>query len=120
MTETIRDYVKRRVWWCIAVAVGGWFLVPLGAALAGNLPDGLARAALPIVGFVMFGGAILALQMIVRCPKCRARLGRTIAMPVAFAWGSGPKVNFCPFCGVKLDEPIPHPETEAHSLNPIK
>ena len=119
MNQTMRDYIKRRVWWCAALAVGGWLMFPLGAAIAQSLPDAV-RAAVPIVGFVIFGGAILALQRFVRCPKCKARLGQTIAMPVAFSWGSGPKVNFCPFCGVKLDEPIPHPETEAHSLNPIK
>ena len=95
-------------------------MFPLGAAIAQRLPDGAARAAMPIVGFVMFGGAILALQRIVKCPKCKARLGQTIAMPVAFGWGSGPRVNFCPFCGVKLDEPIPHSESSTQSLNPIK
>ena len=120
MNDTIRDYIRRRVWWCAAFAVGGWLMFPLGAAIAQRLPDGAARAAMPIVGFVMFGGAILALQRIVKCPKCKARLGQTIAMPVAFGWGSGPRVNFCPFCGVKLDEPIPHPESPTQSLNPIK
>ena len=120
MNDTIRDYIRRRVWWCAAFAVGGWLMFPLGAAIAQRLPDGAARAAMPIVGFVMFGGAILALQRIVKSPKCKARLGQTIAMPVAFGWGSGPRVNFCPFCGVKLDEPIPHSESSTQSLNPIK
>jgi hypothetical protein len=42
-------------------------------------------------------------------------------MPLAFSWGSGPKVNFCPFCGVNLDEPRPggHADPIA-SQNPIK
>jgi hypothetical protein len=96
-------------------------MFPLGGAIAKDLPDGLGKVAIPMVGFVMFGGAILALQWIVRCPKCKARLGRTIAMPVAFGWGSGPKVNFCPYCGVSLDEARPHALSDAtQSLNPIK
>jgi hypothetical protein len=57
------------------------------------------RAAVPIVGVVIFGGAILALQRFVRCPKCKARLGQTIAMPVAFSWGSGPRSTSAPFAG---------------------
>ena len=120
MNQTMRDYIRRRVWWCVAFAVGGWLMFPLGAAFERRLPDGVARAAVWIVGFVMFGGAILALQRFVRCPKCKARLGQTIAMPVAFSWGSGPKVNFCPFCGVNLDEPLPRPQSPPQSLNPIQ
>lgn len=53
----------------------------------------------------MFGGAMFAMQRIVKCPKCKANLGRTIAMPLSLSWGSGPKINFCPYCAVSLDEP---------------
>jgi len=120
MNATIRQYIKRRIYWCAAVAFGGWLMFPLGGVIAKQLPDGLPKIALPAVGFVMFVGAILALQLLVRCPKCKARLGQTIAMPVAFSWGSGPKVNFCPFCGVNLDEPLPHSAAVVQSLNPIK
>jgi len=120
MDATIRQYIKRRVWWCAACGLGGWLMFPLGGAIAKDLPKGLAQIALPIVGFVMFGGAILALQWIVKCPKCLARLGRTVAMPLAFSWGSGPKINFCPYCGVNLDEPLPHAPSPVQSLNPIK
>jgi hypothetical protein len=95
-------------------------MFPLGAAIAQSLPAGVVRAAVPIVGFVFFGGAILALQRFVKCPNCKARLGQTIAMPVALSWGSGPRVNFCPFCGVNLDEPLPRPQSPPQSLNPIQ
>ena len=119
MKQTIRHYIKRRVWWCAAAAIGGWLLFALGGAVARDLPDGIPRAAIPIAGFLLFGGAILAMRRIVRCPKCKARLGQTIAMPVAFSWGSGPKVGFCPHCGVNLDEPLPHAGPVAQSQNPI-
>jgi len=121
MSGSIRQYIKRRVWWCAAVALGGWLMIPLGGVIVKNLPDGPVRIALPVVGFVMFGGAILALQWAVKCPKCMAKLGRTVAMPIAFSWGSGPKINYCPYCGVNLDEPLPDAHTTpAQSLNPIK
>ena len=126
MTGTIRDYIKRRVWWCAALGFGGWLMFALGTAIARNMPDVVPPAAAPAVGFVMFGGAILALQRIVRCPRCKAKLGQTVAMPIACSWGSGPKVNFCPFCGVNLDEPLPgvpsaqEPARSYNPLNPIK
>ena len=108
--------------WIFFILLFGIIIVPgmdMLFVLANALTGG-RQAGLSATGGVMFGGAILALQMIVRCPKCKARLGRTIAMPVAFGWRSGPRVNFCPFCGVKLDEPIPHPESATQSLNPIR
>ena len=95
-------------------------MFPLGAAIAKSLPDGLPRAAVPLVGFALFGGAILALQTVVKCPKCKARLGQTIAMPLALSIRSGPKVNFCPFCGVSLDEPVPQAQSPLESQNPIR
>ncbi len=121
MNDTIRNYIKRRVWWCLSFGVAGWLLVPLGRALGNKLPDGIPRGAPEFAGVLLFVGAMLVMQRIVKCPKCNAQLGRTIAMPVAFGWGSGPKVNFCPYCGVSLDEPRPHAQTDpVQSLNPIK
>lgn len=119
MSQTIRHYVKRRVWWCAAAAIGGWLLLALGGAAGNSLPDVIPKAVMPIAGFLLFGGAIVAMQRIVKCPKCKARLGQTIAMPVAFSWGSGPKVGFCPYCGVSLDVPLPRAEPVAQSQNPI-
>jgi len=71
------------------------------------------------VGAILFAGAILAMQWTLKCPKCKARVGQTIAMPLAFSWGAGPKINFCPYCGVSLDEPVPGTEPSAQSQSPI-
>jgi hypothetical protein len=123
MNKTIRDYIKRRVWWCAGVAACGWLMFPLGAVIARSLPHGAPEAIIPIAGMILFGGAILALQRIVRCPTCKARLGQTIAMPLAFSWGSGPKINFCPYCGVSLEQELPlqpYRKAPTQSLDPIK
>jgi len=117
---SIRLYLKRRVWWCAGIAFAGWLMFPLAAAIAKKLPEGAPQAALPFVGLALFFGAILALQRLVKCPNCKARLGQTIAMPLALSWGSGPKVNFCPFCGVNLDEPVPQTQGPLESQSPIK
>jgi hypothetical protein len=120
MNQTIRDYLKGRIRWCLACAVGGWLLIALGGGLAAHLPAGIPRPAIPLLGFAVFFGAILAMQRSIRCPKCEARLGQTIAMPLAFNFGSGPRVNFCPFCGVNLDEPRPGNHEAGAAQNPIK
>ena len=122
MAKTIRSYIKTRVRVCFAIGVAGWLLIPLGEAIARNLPEGMPTAAFPFVGLVVFGGAMFAMQRIVKCPKCKANLGRTIAMPLALSWGSGPKINFCPYCAVSLDQPL-HPQQAQKppaSQNPIQ
>ena len=119
MSESIRAHIKRRVWWCMAVGIGGWLMIPLAAALGKSLPDAIPQGVFPVLGMLCFGGAMLALHRWVRCPKCKARLGQTIAMPLAFSWGSGPKVCFCPYCGVSLDSQLPHAAAVAPSQNPI-
>ena len=101
------------------MAIAGWLTIAVGGSFAKDLPPSIPPFALPLVGFVMFGGSILALQRIAKCPKCRANLSQTIAMPLALSWGSGPRISFCPYCGVSLDEPRPVPQTPAPSQNPI-
>jgi hypothetical protein len=96
MNETIRTYIKARVRWRLAIGVGGWVVV------ATSVGTRLDNPLVSILGFLTFGGAILALQWI-KCPKCAVRLGQ-IAMTMAVP-GLKPQPNFCPYCGVSLDEP---------------
>lgn len=102
--QTIRDYVKRRVRWFFAVGALGWLTLPLSGVVAHEQPGTKVGVALPLLGMLVFLGAIIAFNWAIRCPRCRANLGRTIAVPLGLSWGSGPKVNFCPYCGVSLDE----------------
>jgi hypothetical protein len=101
---TIRDYIKRRVRWAMGIGIGSWLVLavvgPLGSKAYPSLQHLLPVFA--IVGVIGFGGAIISIAS-VRCPKCRASLGQTVAMPTALRVG-GRQVNFCPFCGVTLDE----------------
>ena len=119
MNQTIRDSIKRRVWWCLGVGITGWILIPLGGAVARTLPDSIPAGAISSAGIAVFAVAMLVMQRIVKCPKCKAKLGRTIAMPLAFNWGSGPRISFCPYCGVNLDEPLPHAQRPSQSFNPL-
>ena len=98
---TIRDYIKRRVRWGFGIALASWLFV----ALASNMDFGKPTPGyLPFIGLFGFIGAIV-LFLFIRCPKCHARLGQTIAVPAAFRL-SGPQVKYCPYCGVGLDEPM--------------
>lgn len=99
---TIRDYIKRRVRWGFGIAIASWLFV----VLTGNMGIFGPRAGyVPVIGVFGFMGAIISF-MFIRCPKCRARLGQTIAMPATFRLFS-PQVKYCPFCAVSLDEPMP-------------
>lgn len=121
MSLSIRQYIKRRVWWCSAAAITGWLVLAVGSAAARDLPD-VPQGLAPAVGGFIFLGAILAFNWAVKCPKCKANLSRTIAMTVAYSWGSGPRVNFCPYCGVHLDQAIPggEPAARAKPQDPIQ
>lgn len=94
---TIREYIKRRARWTAALSLGGFMLFAFGGPL--GIPF------LAIIGAIAFGGAIILIANI-RCPRCRASLGQTIAMPVGINL-IGEQINYCPYCGVSLDEQIP-------------
>lgn len=107
------------MYWCAGIGFSAWLLFPLTTVVAKNFPSSIPVAGIPALGILLFAGAMLAMQRLVKCPKCKARLARTVGMPIAFSWGSGPRVNFCPYCGVNLDEPVPGAEPVAQTQNPI-
>jgi hypothetical protein len=108
MNETIRDYLKRRVRWCMAVGIGGWVI------FASSIVTHVDNPMINILGFVMFGGSILALQWMLKCPRCSVRLGQ-IAMTLGIP-GLKPQPNFCPYCGVSFQEP----RSTQTAINPIE
>ena len=59
MNETIRTYIKARVRWRLAIGIGGWVVV------ATSVGTRLDNPLVSILGFLTFGGAILALQWII-------------------------------------------------------
>jgi hypothetical protein len=98
---TIRDYLARRKRLFIGLAVVSW----LGAAgsmfLAanGNVPW------LFFVFFVGFAVAILGIMFFLRCPRCGGPIGATNATLVTDQMLFVRRINFCPYCGISLDEP---------------
>jgi hypothetical protein len=105
---TIRQYLKRRTRLFLAMAIGSWLLCALPIGLfggSGQLQPG--RGDIPptvafFLGFPIFAGAIIGMMFFVKCPRCSARLGQ-FTMQTPFS--TGRQMNFCPYCGVNLDEP---------------
>jgi hypothetical protein len=115
MNETIRNYLKRRIRWSWGVAIASWVVFPLSVAAGKE-----QIAWLDAVGAVGFFGAILSMLWI-KCPRCSVRVGQSIAGTLAVPFLK-PQPNFCPFCGVSLDEPRVKPvaHTTQQPFNPIR
>lgn len=113
MEKTIRGVLRRRVRIAAAVAFCGWlFLVSFGI-VSGNRksPPGPPF----FVGFLVFAGAALGANFWIKCLKCSRRLGK-LGFELGFSGKKAP--NFCPYCGVSLDEPVPDPSQASHA-NPL-
>ena len=108
MRKTIRDRIKRRARWSVGVALLGWFLAAVPGFIGmATRPTPPAAIGASVLGFLVFAGAFIAM-MFIRCPKCSARISHTIAVPVGFSFGGlRQRINYCPYCGVNLDEACP-------------
>jgi hypothetical protein len=100
---TIRDYVKQRTRWALGVAALAWLTVMALLSVPSISKSRDWPAWFLPCGAVMF----LAIQApkLIKCPRCFRRFGDTanrIGVPL---WRA--TINFCPHCGVSLDEPMP-------------
>jgi hypothetical protein len=110
MNETIRDRLKRRIRWCMAIGLGGWLLPAfsmgvLGALVAPAHIRNRTAGAFYLTGLMVFGAAVLVARR-TSCPACSEPIGKMIGMSVAFPFFRKP-ANFCPYCGVHLDQAVP-------------
>jgi hypothetical protein len=97
MNESIRDYLTRRVRWAMGVGLCAWL------AMAASAASGVRNPLVVFAGMLTFGGAIIS-TLWIKCPRCSVRLGQSIAGTLAIPM-LRPQPNFCPYCGVSLDEP---------------
>ncbi len=72
------------------------------------------------VGAVGFAGGLLSVVWI-KCPRCSVRVGQSIANSLVVPFFK-PVPNYCPYCGVSLDEPRTKPVSDAlqRPFNPIR
>jgi uncharacterized Zn-finger protein len=112
----MRSYIRKRVFWALGVGVGGWLLVMLTGVIATSSNTGAIIA----LGFLIVFAAALSTRFI-KCPKCSTRLGPQVAMHIALPAGRA-RFNFCPYCGVSLDEAPPNAhiaQTAGQTQNPL-
>jgi hypothetical protein len=57
------------------------------------------------IPFAGFGGTILYAMYSVKCPRCSASLGH-VSMSLRSPFSRKVKLNYCPNCGVSLDETV--------------
>ena len=115
MNETIRDRIKRRARLMLLVSLAGFLIFGSTALFGLDRPQPLTV----LVGWLIFIGGLVAMRWI-KCPKCSARFGQSIAMPLVFPRFLAQRPNYCLYCGVSLDEPMPHAPAPVESQNPIK
>ena len=98
---TIREFLAARRRKLIGVVLVAW----LGFAASAVYGAQHRIVWLPFVFFALFVAAILANLYSLRCPRCRGPLG-IANLPLTERRGRlTRKMDFCPFCGVSLDEP---------------
>lgn len=99
---TIREHLKRRVRLALAIAAGAWLYVMVSMSYMRPAHNNKVPVSFFIAPVVM----VLAMRAIswIKCPHCSKRFGSA-------AWGVGiplwSRTDFCPRCGVNLDQPMP-------------
>jgi hypothetical protein len=99
---TIREFLTRRVAVYGLVALGAW----AGAALSMTLTE----QPWPYAFFVVVLGVVFIAFYRLKCPSCRTALGIVTFQLVSFGKSRSGRVDYCPFCGVSLDQPYEMPK----------
>ena len=98
----IWQYLSRRVRIHFFIAVSAWLMVAIVATTQGESKD--SPPLLLFVPLIVFAGAVLSLVFFLRCPRCKGRLGH-FSQHLFSKKAFFSHINYCPFCGVSLDEP---------------
>lgn len=102
---TIRSYLAKRKkhfgYWSIAS-----FAILVVAAVAGDALDSPPLFALAIAAFISYALSVVFYRYRVRCPRCSDNIGRHTSYFGVRRTLFFDTVNYCPFCGVHLDEPV--------------
>ena len=100
---TIREFMGRKRKRFVYLGIASW----LGALIALFLSVSAGRFVwLFLPFFAGFGIAILGTMFLLKCPRCGGSLGRGNVPFQGTGVGIRRPINFCPYCGVSLDEPM--------------
>jgi hypothetical protein len=96
---TIKQNITKKLFLCLGIAITAMIIL----GFTGALHVGEILSPIRVICLIIILGAILYGNLGIRCPKCKGNLGVTV-VPALFSFSSKHKVNFCPFCGVSLNE----------------
>jgi hypothetical protein len=97
---TVRDYLLRRARFGKVLTYAGMGLVLVAFFV---LEPARTRSVIPYALGLMIIGALVT-HLAVRCPKCRGNLAFA---PIGRFRIFGKQSNFCPYCGVSMEDPCP-------------
>jgi hypothetical protein len=102
---TIRDYLTKR-----KSRLGYWSIVSFVTLVAATAAStALQSPPLHLLAFVSLASYLISVffyQYRVRCPRCNGNIGRHTSYFGLRKTLFFDTVNHCPFCGVKIDEPV--------------
>ena len=97
---TIRDFLAARRRKLLILAFVAW----LGFAFSGVLATENGMPWLTLLFFALFAAAVVLSMYWLKCPRCAGPIGMTNASFAGRAGGVYRRIDFCPYCGVSLDE----------------
>jgi hypothetical protein len=102
---TARARINRQLRFILPVSFAGAGVFSLGI-LAWRVTGHHGAPALALFGFAVAWLTVVGAWLIgIQCPSCRGRLTNLVLQSGSFQ--VPPEIQFCPFCGVSLDEPEP-------------
>jgi hypothetical protein len=100
---TIRKLITRRRRNFLILAFAAWL------GFGGSMFVASTQGTPPwftLIFFAAFGAAILGILFRLRCPRCKGSFGMINAPFNGKTTGINRRIDFCPYCGVSLDEPL--------------
>lgn len=102
---TFRDYLAKRKARLLWLMIGVVFLAVLCMAAATAMDSKLLMG-LGVLWWLAYVPAVMGYCYLVRCPRCKGNIGRHTSHFGLKKTLFFDVINYCPFCGVQLDQPV--------------
>jgi len=102
---TVRERIAKSAKVFMRIGFAAWLVLAITMAIGG------ARGGEPFIpvmvgGAAVFFAAVLGLMFFVECPCCGYKFGIDSAKLLHRRFFQSWRINFCPHCGVNLDDPL--------------